>query len=198
MTESLLLQGRSVNERDLQSIRQQLGEHPDWSRRRLSRQLATQWDWRNGAGQLNIDDGQGRLLACLVFGAAAWKCAHRDRFIGWTSEQRRRNLGLIVNNSRFLILPWVKVPHLASWILGRVSRRIGADWQAKYGHPIVLLETFVERERFRGAAYQAANWQGVGATAGRTRQDRYSSIQAPVKDIYLLPLRRNFREALQQ
>ena len=293
MTESLLLQGRSVNERDLQSIRQQLGEHPDWSRRRLSRQLATQWDWRNGAGQLKdmavrtllvklhqrglvelpprrqvptnrmrcpskaalipegpqqlidcglaqlgeltlrqtsasaterarvramlgqfhylgfggavgenlqyvVDDGQGRLLACLVFGAAAWKCAHRDRFIGWTSEQRRRNLGLIVNNSRFLILPWVKVPHLASWILGRVSRRIGADWQAKYGHPIVLLETFVERERFRGAAYQAANWQGVGATAGRTRQDRYSSIQAPVKDIYLLPLRRNFREALQQ
>jgi len=91
----------------------------------------------------------------------------------------------------------VKVPSLASWILGRISRRLALDWQVKYGHRIVLLETFVERECFRGTAYRAANWLAVGATTGRTRQDRHTCIQAPVKDIYLYPLRRDFREALQ-
>lgn len=146
--------------------------------------------------QYVVRDGQGRHLACLVFGAAAWKCQDRDRFIRWSSQQRQRHLGLIANNTRFLILPWVKVPHLASWILGQVSRRLAHDWQAKYGHGIVLLETFVERERFRGTAYRAANWLAVGATTGRTRQDRHTCIQAPVKDLYLYPLRRDFREAL--
>jgi hypothetical protein len=98
---------------------------------------------------------------------------------------------------RFLILPWVKVPHLGSWILGQIATRIAEDWQHKYGHPVVLLETFVERERFRGTVYRAANWQPVGVTAGRSRQDRYTCLQVPVKDIYLYPLRRSFREVLQ-
>lgn len=142
-------------------------------------------------------DGQGQPLACLVFGAAAWKCQARDQFIGWSGEQQKRNLELLANNTRFLILPSVRVPHLASWVLGRVSRRLSRDWQAKYGHPIVALETFVERERFRGTAYRAANWLAVGATTGRTRQDRHTCIQAPVKDLYLYPLRRDFRELLQ-
>ena len=142
-------------------------------------------------------DGQGQPLACLVFGAAAWKCQARDQFIGWSGEQQKRNLELLANNTRFLILPSVRVPHLASWLLGRVSRRLSRDWQAKYGHPIVALETFVERERFRGTAYRAANWLAVGATTGRTRQDRHTCIQAPVKDLYLYPLRRDFRELLQ-
>jgi Domain of unknown function (DUF4338) len=144
-----------------------------------------------------VRDGQGRPLACLVFGAAAWKCQGRDQFIGWSAQQRQRHLGLIANNTRFLILPWVKVPHLASWILGQISRRLSRDWQVKYGHGIVLVETFVERDRFPGTAYRAANWLAVGATTGRTRQDRHTCIQAPVKDIYLYPLRRDFREALQ-
>ena len=141
-------------------------------------------------------DGQGQPLACLVFGAAAWKCQARDQFIGWSGEQQKRNLGLLANNTRFLILPAVRVPHLASWLLGRVSRRLSRDWQAKYGHPIAALETFVERDRFRGTAYRAANWLAVGSTTGRTRQDRHTCIQAPVKDLYLYPLRRDFREAL--
>jgi hypothetical protein len=147
--------------------------------------------------QYVVRQSQGRPLACLVFGAAAWKCQDRDRFLGWSAEQRQRHLGWIANNTRFLILPWVQVPHLASWILGQISRRIAQDWQAKYGHPIVVLETFVERERFRGTAYRAANWLAVGTTTGRTRQDRHTCIQVPVKDIYLYPLRRDFREALQ-
>jgi hypothetical protein len=146
--------------------------------------------------QYVVRTGQGQPLAGLVFGAAAWQCQARDQFIGWSAAQRQRHLGLIANNSRFLILPSVRVPHLASWILGRVSRRLAMDWQAKYGHDLVLLETFVERERFAGTAYRAANWQRVGATTGRTRQDRHTCIHAPVKDIYLYPLRRSFREAL--
>jgi hypothetical protein len=147
--------------------------------------------------QYLVGDGQQRLLACAVFGAAAWKCQDRDRFIGWSAEQRQRNLGLIANNSRFLILPWVKVPHLGSWILGQVAKHITQDWQAKYGQPVALLETFVERERFRGTVYRAANWQPVGVTAGRTRQDRHTRIQVAVKDIYVQPLCRRFREMLQ-
>jgi hypothetical protein len=147
--------------------------------------------------QYLVGDGRGRPVACLVFGAAAWKCQDRDRFIGWSVQQRQRNLALVANNARFLILPWVQVAHLGSWILGQVGGRIGRDWQAKYGHPVVLLETFVEQERFRGTVYRAANWQRVGQTRGRTRQDRHSCIQVAVKDIYVWPLRRGFREVLQ-
>jgi Druantia protein DruA len=138
----------------------------------------------------------GRVLAGVVFGSAAWSCRDRDQFIGWSAEVRARNLSLITNNQRLLLLPWVRVPHLGSWILGRVLRRLSADWQAKYGHPILLVETFVERERFRGTVYRAANWQHVGATQGRTRQDRNTTLRVPVKDIYVYPLARNFREVL--
>ena len=292
MTESLTIQGRCLSPAQLLELRQWVGENSHWSRWRLSRELATRWDWRNGAGVLKdmaartllvklaqrgliqlparrqvptnrmrcavqpasgvcevepigcrlsdlepvtlqevstepvgrawvkealarfhylgfggavgenlqyvVRDGQNRALACLVFGAAAWKCQDRDRFIGWSAGQRQKHLPLVANNTRFLILPWVRVPDLGSWILGRVAARIGRDWQAKYGHGIVLLETFVEQPRFRGTVYRAANWQRVGRTTGRTRQDRHTCIQVAVKDVYLYPLRRGFREMLQQ
>jgi hypothetical protein len=147
--------------------------------------------------QYVVADGQGRRLACLVFGAAAWKCQDRDRFIGWSAQQRQRNLALIANNTRFLVLPSVRVRRLGSWILGRISRRLARDWQAKYGHPVVLMETFVEQPRFEGTVYRAANWQRVGRTRGRTRQDRHTCMEAAVKDIYVYPLSGSFREALQ-
>jgi len=143
-----------------------------------------------------VRDGSARLLAVLVFGAAAWKCAVRDQWIGWSPRQREERLGRIANNSRFLILPWARVPHLASWILGGVARRITADWRHKYGHPVELLETFVERERFAGTCYRAANWQTLGATTGRSRQDRSHNLQVPVKEVFVYPLRRHFREEL--
>ena len=146
--------------------------------------------------QYTVRDGQGHLLACLLFGSSAWKCRERDGWIGWNPEQRAKNLNLTTNNTRFLILPWVKVPHLASAILGQVTRRLSGDWQHKYGHPIVLLETFVERDRFQGTAYRAANWTRVGSTTGRTRQDRERRLRRPVKDVYLYPLRKSFREEL--
>jgi hypothetical protein len=107
--------------------------------------------------QYVVRDDTDRLLAVLVFGAAAWKCAARDRWIGWTPGHREGRLGWIANNHRFLILPSVDVSCLASHVLGRVARRIGPDWRAKYGHPVVLLETFVERDRFSGSCYRAAN-----------------------------------------
>lgn len=292
MTESLTIQGRCLSAAQLQELRQWVGENPHWSRWRLSRELATRWDWRNGAGVLKdmaartllvklaqrgllalpqrrqrptnrmrcgarpatelpepgppitttlaqleplslqevsaepaarawvkealarfhylgfggavgenlqyvVRDGQNRPLACLVFGAAAWKCQDRDRFIGWTAPQRQKHLALVANNARLLILPWVRVPDLGSWILGRVAGRIARDWQGKYGHSIALLETFVEHLRFRGTVYRAANWQRVGRTTGRTRQDRHTCIQVAAKDIYVYPLGRGFREALQ-
>jgi hypothetical protein len=292
VSQSLIVQGRSLDQPELEKLRQLLEEHPDWSRRRLSQELATRWDWRNGAGQLKdmaartlllklqqrglltlpprrqaptnrmrcsgselalveeppvaigcaleelgplkvrevsrdaterawikralerhhylgfkgavgenlqyiISDTEGRRLACLVFGAAAWKCQDRDKFIGWPAEQRERNLPLIANNTRFLILPQVRVPRLGSWILGRIRRRIAQDWQTKYGREVVLLETFVEQNRFQGTVYRAANWQKVGVTAGRTRQDRHTCLQVPVKEIFVYPLCRRFREVLQ-
>jgi hypothetical protein len=146
--------------------------------------------------QYMVSDKTGRLLACLLFGSAAWKCRARDRFIGWNPDQRQRSLHLITNNSRFLILPFVKVPHLASWILGRVLRRLSADWQKKYGHAIVLVETFVEQQRFAGTSYKASNWIRLGTTTGRSRQDRQHTLQVPVKDVYLYPLDHRFREEL--
>lgn len=146
--------------------------------------------------QYTVRDAQARLMACLLFGAAAWACRPRDLFIGWTREQRATRLSWLTNNTRFLILPFVRVPHLASWIQGRVLRRLSADWQQKYGHPIVLVETFVERDRFAGTAYRAANWQAVGSTTGRSRQDRYMTVRVPVKDVYVYPLRADFREVL--
>jgi len=292
VTKSLTIQGRCLSPAQLQDLRQWVGANPHWSRWRLSRELATRWDWRNGAGVLKdmaartllvklaqrglislperrqvptnrmrcgvlptpewpepsppvsgllaqlgplslqevsgepaarawvrevlarfhylgfggavgenlqyvVRDGQSQPLACLVFGAAAWKCQDRDRFIGWSAEQRQKHLALVANNTRFLILPWVRVADLGSWILGRVARRISRDWQAKYGHPVALLETFVEQQRFRGTVYRAANWQRVGQTTGRTRQDRHTCIQVAVKDIYVYPLRWGFRQVLQ-
>lgn len=141
-------------------------------------------------------DRHGRPLACLLFGSAAWSCAPRDRHVGWNRRQREQRLHLLTNNHRFLILPWVRVPHLASHLLGLVTRRLCADWESKYGHPVVLVETFVDRSRFRGTSYQAANWSRVGETTGRTRNDRRHRVSTPVKDVYLYPLLARAREAL--
>ncbi|MBC8190265.1 MAG: DUF4338 domain-containing protein [Puniceicoccaceae bacterium] len=143
-----------------------------------------------------VRDRQERPVACALFGSAAWKCADRDTFLGWNRAARERNLPGLTNNTRFLVLPWVSVPHLASHILGLIARRICSDWQAKYGHPVHALETFVERGRFRGTCYRAANWLRLGETQGRTRNDRDRSIQAAVKDVYLYPLIAGFRQEL--
>jgi hypothetical protein len=155
--------------------------------------------WSGAVGenlQYAICNEAGRLLGCIAFGSAAWKCRARDEFIGWSAVERQQHLHQVTNNSRFLILPFVHVPHLASWILSHVLRRLSADWEAKYGHRIVLVETFVDRGRFRGTCYRAANWIHTGATSGRSRQDRQHTLQVPIKDVYVYPLRRQFRQEL--
>jgi hypothetical protein len=144
-----------------------------------------------------VESGCGRPLACALFGAAAWKCAPRDRFIGWGAQARQKHLQFLANNMRLLILPWVQVPRLASHLLGLLARRVSGDWQRKYGHRIHLLETFVEQERFSGASYRAANWIHVGQTQGRGRQGPDPRIRsASIKDIYLWPLHPGFRQLL--
>jgi len=141
-------------------------------------------------------DHVGRPVGCALFGSAAWKCAARDAFLGWDRRTRETNLGFLTNNTRFLVLPWVEVPHLASRLLACLARRIGADWRSKYGHRIYALETFVDRSRFRGTCYRAANWVRVGQTTGRTRNDREHCICAPIKDVYLYPLVGDLRQEL--
>lgn len=295
MSETNLIQGRRIGPAELAYLRQLLVDHPQWSRRQLSRQLALDWAWRNGCGELKdmaartlmlklaargwihlpprrkapspfrpalgggnavaavaapiqeplaqllpldyrevsqggeasqrglftallqahhylsygrpvgenlqylVRDARGRPLGCVLFGAAAWQCADRDQLIGWDAATRAQQLHLVANNTRFLLLPWVKVPQLASHILSQIVRRLVGDWLAKYGHPIHLLETFVERDRFTGACYRAANWMRVGQTQGRTRQDRADGQRhrVAIKDIYLYVLNPRFRERLQ-
>jgi len=133
-------------------------------------------------------DRHGRELAALLFGAPAWRCAARDRFLGWSEAQRRAGLSRLANNTRFLILPGVRVPHLASHLLGLAARRIQADWQRKYGHGLDWLETFVEAERFAGTCYRAANWIAVGQTTGRSRQDAQRQLHIARKTVWLYRL----------
>lgn len=288
MQDERVIHGRTITREEVEAVRELLRDHPDWSRRRLSREVCAIWDWRNAKGELRdiacrtvllrlhrggeltlpvprhdgrnqrrrviadvphncmpirrslreltplsvsiprpdsdeaslfkfliqryhylglshvpgenmrylVRETDGRVVACLLFAAAAWKAADRDRFIGWAAAERESNLSLIANNARFLIAPWVEVKCLASHVLSLVCRRVRADWLDKYGHPVHLLETFVDRERFRGTCYRAANWLKVGETIGRTRNDRHCKMSVPVKDIYVYPLRRNFRKLL--
>ena len=287
-----MLQGRPFGPEVLAQIRTLLDPHRDWSRYRLSRELARLWDWRTPAGQLKdmaartlllklqargwielpptrrksptrsgrapgsaglapepsplactlrevvplalrevsgpedpqgrrlleatlhqyhylgyrsrvgqnlqywVADQRGRPLGCVVFGASAWQCAVRDRWIGWEAGPRARHLGEVVNNTRFLIFAWVRVPHLASHILSQISRRIRGDWQQKYGQPIWLLETFVDRHRFAGTCYQAANWIGLGQTQGRGRQGPAGQLSTSIKDVYVYPLHPQSRRYL--
>jgi len=298
----LIIQGRRLGAAELQFIRGLRASQPQWSRAELSRQVAEQWQWRNGVGQLKdmaartlllklhrrglielpapqrgngnarrravaptpehppdelalelptagqseppagtglaalapltltcaatagerrevrsllaryhylgyggpvgenvqhrVHDARGRALAVMVWGAAAWKCAPRDAFIGWSGAARRARLPWLANQQRFLVLPWGRVPHLASHVLARATRRLARDWHQRYGHPVVLAETFVETGRFAGTVYRAANWTRVGQTQGRSRQDRARTLQVPVKAVWLLPLSARFRAVL--
>jgi len=292
MVAEIVCQGRRLSADQLSWLRQWIGQHADWSRRRLSRELCQHWDWRNGRGELKdfagrslleklagqglvslpplqlqrshprpkpgraitvgwseevvrepltellplqwtvaeagqevgrrfdayvqtfhylglrvvgenikylICDRHGRDLACLLFGAAAWQLKARDQFLGWDPIQRTARLQYLTNNTRFIILPWAQVAGLASCLLSQVVRRISQDWQAKYGHPLYLLESFVQRGRFAGTCYQAANWRCVGQTQGRGRQGPNPLVPTEeVKDVYLYPLDSQFRQRLLQ
>jgi len=294
VTDTLRIRGREVGPEQLGQIRGWLEAHPQWSRRRLSQELARQWDWRTATGQLKdiaardllnrleglgwialparqrrggrqppravasgeqawlalpgpaaipgqglrellplswhwarsgepqrawvarsldqhhylgypdplgqlhylLRDRCGREVACLLFGPASWKVAAREAFIGWSDAQRREGLGHVANNSRFLILPGRTASGLASHLLAGAARQLRTDWLRQHGQSLWLLETFVERERFAGTCYRAANWVKVGQTQRRTRNDRQHRLAVPVKDVYLRPLVPDWRQRL--
>lgn len=142
---------------------------------------------------IRTEGESGLLLGCMLFSAAAWALSSRDEWIGWKEDDRSRRLNLVVNNTRFLIFPWVRVRNLASKALSLVSKRIGRDWQDRYGYQPVLLETFVDKEKYEGTCYKAANWILIGETTGRGRMDRYRKYLSSPKLIYLYPLTNDFR-----
>jgi hypothetical protein len=137
-----------------------------------------------------------RLVGLFGFGAAAWKSGPRDEWIGWSRAQRHRNLGVVVNNARFLILPWVRIASLASKLLSMSARVLPVHWEGRYGYRPVLLESFVEAERFAGTCYRAANWSCVGRTQGRGKLGDHRIGQVPVKTVWVYPLAKNFRAQL--
>src|ERR1051325_5995883 len=141
---------------------------------------------------------QGRPIACMAWSSAPRHLGSRDRYIGWSAEARRRNIRFIAYNTRFLILPWIKVPHLASHILGRVAAVLSDDWYRMYSHPIYFAETFIDPRRFRGTCYRAANWQLMGPTTGRGKNDQTNKPNRPIKEILGLPLTPRFREYLSE
>jgi hypothetical protein len=143
-----------------------------------------------------VSDRFGRDVAVHLIGAAAWQCADRDRFIGWSTSARSAHLNQVANHSRFLVLPWVRVNHLASHLLAELGLRLAEDWPARHGVRLALLESFVQVGRFEGTAYEAAHWQRVGQTTGRTRQEKHHRAQQPPKAIWLYPLQKNFRSVL--
>jgi hypothetical protein len=137
-----------------------------------------------------------RRLGCMLFSASAWALAERDRWIGWSKEEKSQRLHLIVNNTRYLIFPWVKVKNLASKALSLAARQVRVDFLERYGYEPVVLETFVDTEHYKGTCYKAANWVLLGETAGRGRMDRYKQYLSSPKQIYMYPLRRDFRAIL--
>lgn len=140
----------------------------------------------------------GQVIACLAWSSAPRHIGCRDRFIGWNIEARKRNISLLAYNTRFLILPWVRVPHLASHLLGLMASRIARDWQQLYAHPVYMLETFVDPTRFRGTCYRAANWIALGRTTGRGKNDLMHRANRSEKEVLVYPLHRRFRERLMQ
>lgn len=136
------------------------------------------------------------LVACLGWSSASWKVGSRDRFIGWDENTKKKNLYFVANNTRFLILPWIQIRHLASKILSRALKQLSNDWQKKYNHPLYLVETFIDNSRFKGTCYQAANWQYVGHSKGHSKKGNKYIYHGQSKAIYLYPLHRHFRRLL--
>lgn len=145
---------------------------------------------------INIGGENPQYAGCMLFSASSWALEGRDKWIGWTKEDRVLRLRLVVNNTRFLIFPWIKVRNLASWVLAEASRRIQKDWLRQYRYEPVLIETFVDAAKYTGASYKAANWIYLGNTKGRGRQDRYTMYLSSPKQIYMYPLVEDFRDYL--
>lgn len=194
--------GKTVDGVEIDFIKQLIAENPGLSRRRLSAKLCLAWNWVQANGHPRdmhlkyVYSARGRPIACMAWSSSPRHLGARDRFIGWTAEKRRSNIRFLAYNTRFLILPWVRVPHLASHLLARTARVISNDWQELYRHPIHLLETFIDPERFKGTCYRSANWIRVGRTTGRGKDDQTNRANRSLKDLWVYPLSRDFRRKL--
>jgi len=185
-----------------------IGDYPELSTRWVTSQDSYLWDYLLhhyhylglpkivGEHLRHLAFINGQVVACLAWASAAWKVKARDQLIGWGEPTKRKNLHLIANNTRFLILPWIKVKYLASKVLSLSLKRLGSDWQKTYGHPVYLAETFVDNARFKGTCYQAANWHYVGQTKGSAKRGNAYRYHGQPKAIYLYPLHRHFRRFL--
>ena len=149
-------------------------------------------------GPVAGDPGERRPIACIAWSSAPRHLGSRDRYIGWSAEARRANIRFIAYNTRFLILPWVRVPHLASHLLGRVTARLSRDWEQLYNHPVYFAETFIDPGRFRGTCYRAANWKLLGVTTGRGNNDHTNRPNRPIKEVFGYAVDRRFRQLLSQ
>ncbi|MCF6334628.1 MAG: DUF4338 domain-containing protein [Spirochaetales bacterium] len=183
--ETFRYSGRDFTPAEMDWIRDLIASHPELHRLALSREVCREMSWLR-------PDGGLKDMSCRV----AMLRMHRDEYIGWTRDSRVNNLHMIVNNARFLILPWIKSKNLASKILAGAAKQIQNDWFNRYGYRPVLLETFVESRRFRGTCYKAANWIHVGQTQGRGKLDRKHLNAVQIKDIFLYPLDKQFRAGL--
>jgi hypothetical protein len=194
----LTYRGRHVTDADVAFLRKLIAEHPAMHRKALSLEVCRAWDWRQPVGeQLKyLVYAKERVVAALSWSSAAHGLSCRDQFIGWSVEAKRQNRHLLAYNSRFLIPPWVEVPHLASHVLGRTARLLPLDWQRTYGHPVIFLETFVDPARHRGTCYRAANWIVLGQTFGRGHRCPTMEPNRAVKLVLALPLAKSFRQRL--
>jgi hypothetical protein len=170
-------------------------EHKQW-RTYVQQYHTLGYSREYGARMQYFIRSEGRELGCIQFSACAWALAPREQWIGWTTADKKKYLQLIVNNSRFLVLPWVRVKNLGSRVLSQAARRLPGDWLKMYCYEPVLLETFVDTARYAGTCYKAANWRLIGQTKGRGRYDRFKEYGLSAKDIYMYPLRKDFREIL--
>src|SRR5438034_721598 len=200
----LRYRGRTITRPDVEFVRDVITAQPQVSRtpdEGLFNSLLAQYHYLGyqqpvGAHLKYLVWAAGRPVACVAWGSAPRHLGPRDRCIGWSTAARRRNVRFIAYNSRFLILPWVTVPHLASHLLGRVAARVSADWQRLYGHPLYFLETFIDPARFRGTCYRAANWRVLGRTTGRGHNARTMRPTQPIKEVLGYPLVPDFRMRL--
>ena len=188
--------GRDFTTDEMTLLRALIAGPPALNRHVLSKEFYRRIGWFKPDGGFKDMMARVTMLAMLGFSTAAWKLAPRDAFIGWTPGLREKNLPLVVDNPRFLILPWIKIPNLGSHVLATLRRRLPEDWTERYNTTPVLIETFVETPRYTGAVYRASGWIHVGTTEGRGCYDRYTRRAQPKKDIWLRPLGKNWKRTL--
>jgi hypothetical protein len=195
--EPLTIRNRTITTKDLKFIQAVVYENWDKGRTYISKVLCQKWNWLQPSGRIKYMAFTGDIpVACIGWGSAAWAVQSREEFVGWSKSVKNKNLHFIVNNTRYLVLPWVTVKCLASKVLALNIKRISSDWLKVYNYPLYMLETFVEQDRFKGTCYKASNWIRVGQTKGTSKKGHKHMKHGKIKDVYLYPLNKNFKRLM--